>query len=181
VTNDAIRGVAAMLRASGILLGTFNMMAMPGETFEQALSTIRFNQEIGAEVPRITFTFPLRGTRLTGYAMDHGYLTDAELASLEREVAAGTFRLRPCFGSPDRERFVRLFQVFQLAIVAGLGEDAIRRLVAVPLPGLVSPLRPLMLYLERRFFRARLIPGFRMFLHAGHPLGRTKNFNNFIP
>ncbi len=178
--DDLIAG-CERVRRSGILLAAFNMLAMPGETFEQALSTIRLNTELGVQVPRVTYTFPIRGTRLTNRAIEEGFLTVETQAAIEAEVAAGKFKLRPCFQSPDNERFTRLFRVFQLSIVTGLPIDQVRRLVHSALLNRAIPYQMLMLALEKRFFRIHWLPGFNMFLHAGHPLGRTKNFNNFIP
>jgi hypothetical protein len=157
------------------------MIGMPGETFCQALSTVRLNKELGVQVPRINFTIPLRGTRLTQRAMEEGYLTREELAGIEQEVASGRFKMRPCFRSPDATRLERLFRVFQLSVVLGLAESQVCRLVCSGLATSVVPFRSLMLLLEKRFFGVPWLAGMRMFLHAGHPLGRTKNFNNFIP
>jgi anaerobic magnesium-protoporphyrin IX monomethyl ester cyclase len=177
--DDQIREACARVREAGMVLATFNMISMPGETFEQALSTIRMNRELQAQVPRLTFTFPLRGTRLTEHAIAEGHLTPTDLDRFEQEVADGTFRPRPVFRSPDAVRLERLFYFFQAAVLGGMDEAWLRRLVALPVQ--VRPLLPLTLALEKRFFRIRWLPGLRMFLHAGHPMARTKNFNNFIP
>jgi anaerobic magnesium-protoporphyrin IX monomethyl ester cyclase len=179
IPDEQIRTACARVREAGIVLATFNMIAMPGETMEQALSTIRLNRDIGAQVPRLTFNFPLRGTRLTERAVTEGHLTPADLDRFEQEVADGTFRPRPVYRSPDSARLGRLFYLFQAAVLAGIDEAWLRRLIAAPLQ--TRALLPLTLVLEKRFFRIRWVPGLRMFLHAGHPMARTKNFNNFIP
>ncbi len=179
--DDVLRAGCERVRKAKILLASFNMIGMPGETFCQALSTVRLNKELGVQVPRINFTIPLRGTRLTQRAMEEGYLTREELAGIEQEVASGRFKMRPCFRSPDATRLERLFRVFQLSVVLGLAESQVCRLVCSGLATSVVPFRSLMLLLEKRFFGVPWLAGMRMFLHAGHPLGRTKNFNNFIP
>jgi radical SAM superfamily enzyme YgiQ (UPF0313 family) len=179
--DEDLRAGCERVRKSGILLAAFNMIAMPGETVDQALATIRLNRELGVQVPRINFTFPLRGTRLTDRAIEEGFLTKEEQAEIEREVTAGRFKLRPCFRSPDNALLERLFRVFQFSIMTGLGEFQIRQLIRSDLATRAIPFRMLMLYMERSFFRVQWLPGLQMYLHAGHPLGRTKNFNNFIP
>lgn len=177
--DEQIHEACERVREAGITLATFNMIAMPGETFEQALSTIRLNRAIQAQVPRLTFTFPLRGTRLTERAIADDHLRPTDLDRFEQEVAAGTFRPRPVYRSRDATRLERLFYLFQAAVLGGIDEAWLRRLVALPIQ--MRPLLPLTLALEKRFFRLRWVPGLRMFLHAGHPMARTKNFNNFIP
>jgi radical SAM superfamily enzyme YgiQ (UPF0313 family) len=179
--DDDLRAGCERVRKSGILLAAFNLIAMPGETYEQALSTVQLNRQLGVQVPRINFTIPLRGTRMTERAIEEGFFTRQAQADLEREVAAGRFKLGPCFRSPDNAQFERLFRVFQFAIMMGLGDAQVRQLVRSDLAVKAIPFRMLMLYMERTFFRIQWVPGLQMYLHAGHPLGRTKNFNNFIP
>ncbi len=62
--NEAIRKAASRLKAQGVRLLTFNMIANPGETVEDALATVRLNQELGTDFPRINLAYPAPGSHL---------------------------------------------------------------------------------------------------------------------
>jgi len=64
ILDEMIREAAARLKEAGIHFLTYNMFALPGETFAQALRTIRLNRSIGTRWARCTLFQPHPGTQL---------------------------------------------------------------------------------------------------------------------
>ena len=71
--EQIIRG-ANLLHERGIKVMTSNIVALPGETFENALETLRLNQKIKAQYVRMNTLIPFPRTEITNYAIEHGYL-----------------------------------------------------------------------------------------------------------
>ena len=64
ITDEQIIQAGDNLNRLGVLFLTFNMFALPGETFEQALKTIRINRRIKTPFVRATIFQPYPGTFL---------------------------------------------------------------------------------------------------------------------
>jgi len=58
------RRAADILKRAGIEFQTTNMMGLPGERLEDAVKTIKFNVEIGADVAWTSLYQPYPGTEL---------------------------------------------------------------------------------------------------------------------
>lgn len=56
--DEQIRRAAGRLRSHGIELLTFNMIANPGERFDEAMQTVVLNQEIGTTFARANLAYP---------------------------------------------------------------------------------------------------------------------------
>jgi len=64
LTDHEVRTAGELLRREGVRFLTYNMFALPQETFQQALETIRLNREIGTRLARYTLFQPYPGTQL---------------------------------------------------------------------------------------------------------------------
>jgi len=64
VTDEEIRRAGTLLNSQGVRFLTYNMFGLPGETFDDALSTIRLNRSIGTRLARYTLFQPYPGTQL---------------------------------------------------------------------------------------------------------------------
>jgi anaerobic magnesium-protoporphyrin IX monomethyl ester cyclase len=71
--ESILRG-AQLIRDRGIRLYTTSIVALPGETVENALETIELNQQIKANACRINTLIPFPKTALAEYAVAQGYL-----------------------------------------------------------------------------------------------------------
>lgn len=74
VKRQEIIDTARLLRQNGIKIGTFNMVGMPGETFENAWETVRINQIIRSDYPWCSIIQPYPGTELEVFARHMGVL-----------------------------------------------------------------------------------------------------------
>jgi len=73
MSDEAILGAGSLLRANGIRLYTQNILALPGETFRQALSTLALNQRLEPAYAWASIFTPYPSNELTEYAIRNGY------------------------------------------------------------------------------------------------------------
>jgi anaerobic magnesium-protoporphyrin IX monomethyl ester cyclase len=176
ITDEMLRAAARAIREAGLRLITFNMIGVPGETLEQALATLRFNREIGADHVRICFAFPIPGTAMFERALASGELsadTAAQLGSGELE-----FRPGPMLHNPQERELVKLFRLFRLCMEIPGGDRACRRLLRLPTGQIERLLVLQSALMEQRIFRLPWLQGLRFFLHTGPPERRTTNFTS---
>lgn len=69
VTNEHIIKCAELLKKNGIRVQTSNMFCLPGETVEDAFSTVEMNIKIKADFVMCTLFMPFPGTRLAKYCI----------------------------------------------------------------------------------------------------------------
>jgi radical SAM superfamily enzyme YgiQ (UPF0313 family) len=74
ISDRQIRETARLLHRSGLRFATTNMVGLPGETLDDALSTVRLNQEIGTDEPWFSIFQPYPGTDLETYSAAMGVL-----------------------------------------------------------------------------------------------------------
>ncbi len=179
VTTEHLVEAAAHLRRSRIQLATFNMIALPGETPDEALETVVLNSQLGTDFIRINYAFPMPGTGMTEYAMGEGLLP----ADWPEHFADPTFRYRPGpqFKTPYRREFENLFVLFRLAASNPRLREPVRRALRARTPG---PLHRLLTmqgaWNEKRNFRIPWMAGIRFFAHTGRPEMRATNFPALI-
>ena len=176
VTDAAIRRAAALIRGAGMKLITFNMLGMPGERLEQALATLRFNREIGADHVRICFAFPIPGTDMFERALALGELSEADaerIASEQLDFVPG-----PVLNNPDARQLEKLYSIFRLCLKAPRGDELCRLLLRLPTGSLERLLAFQAPLTEQRIFSLPWFQGLRYFLHCGPPDRRTTNFTS---
>ena len=112
VDRDQIIYSAGLLRRNKIKIGTFNMVGMPGETFENAWETVRLNQIIRSDQPWCSIIQPYPGTELEENAKKAGYLdcnygvNDLQQSYFNDSVIT----------NPDSPKLVVLQKLFYLAV-----------------------------------------------------------------
>ena len=84
VSNDDVRQAARRIKNAGMELTTFNMLASPGESLEDAFSTIALNREIQADHVRVALAVPIPFTEWEKSALEEGSL-DPATASRESQ------------------------------------------------------------------------------------------------
>lgn len=128
LTNVQIETAAARLHDAGIPFRTFNMMALPGETVEQAYSTVELNIRIKTDYPWCSIATPFPGTAFHEYAVAHGHLRkDFHPDELARSFFADT-------ALTDRSATVleNLHKFFQTAVLWPWTFPLIKRLITLP-------------------------------------------------
>lgn len=173
--DEQIVEVARWIKREGMFLTTFNMLALPYETLDNAFETVSFNRRLRADNVRVTFLVPVPRTRLVDDAVKDGLL-DENYERGELKV------MLPKIEAEKNRAFLTLYALFDFAVAAPALELAVRALLPFRVPGF------LMFFLslprvnrEKKFMNIKLLDGLRFFLHTALPQSRTKNFNNFIP
>ena len=176
VTNDDVRRAAALIKGHGMELTTFNMIASPGETLEDAFSTIALNREIGTDHVRCNIAIPLPHTDFEVKSMLNGALADDygenRVDSIENPQVA--------FLSDEEKAFVNLFYMFRPAVHMPALDPLVRRLVRLPTPQMLDFLRLWIPFEEKRIYHLGWREGFRYFRHVGDPHKRTANYVTLI-
>jgi radical SAM superfamily enzyme YgiQ (UPF0313 family) len=172
VTNDDVRRSAALIKGHDMELTTYNMLACPGETLDDAWSTVRLNQEIGADFCRVTLAVPIPHTDFEREAIAAGHLDPADLDARVDALNTG----RAGFRSADSRAFSNLFYLFRVAVHHPRLLPAIRRAVHLPLGRALTPFKLAMALEERRINRLGWVDGARYFRHVGDPRKRTTNY-----
>ncbi len=183
LTDASIRGAARAIRRHGITLITFNMLASPGEGWEEGLQTLRFNAELGAQHARVTLCQPLPGTPMAAAASARDLGREGAAEDLFQVPDAGQGRPQVYFTSAVQEegRLLNLHALFSLG-------TAYPRLLPLLVPLSKLPPNRLLhvggglhrMLLERSAYRLSLLDGLRYFLHTGSPERRTANFTGLI-
>jgi anaerobic magnesium-protoporphyrin IX monomethyl ester cyclase len=133
-TDEQIYNVSRLLKKYKIPFITFNLFAIPEETYEQAWKTIRMNQRIKpAGVQSMIFTlFP--GIRATENAIEAGLIDRDDLDLLDKYPYNLHLSLlaKNLDRSPDAMRICNLQKFSILAIRLPILEPIIRLLVKLP-------------------------------------------------
>ena len=172
VTNDDIRKAAACIKTRGMELITFNMLASPGETLEDAFSTIALNREIGTDHIRLSLAVPIPFTEWENEAQEEGLLPEDYG---ERRVE-GLSHPDVAFESPDAQSFRNLYYLFRPAVHYPALEPLIRQLVRLPTARPLDFLRLMVAYEEKKITRLGWLEGLRFYSHVGDPRRRTANY-----
>ncbi len=173
VSNDDVRRAAGLIKSNGMKLTTFNMIASPGETLDDAFSTLRLNREIRADHVRVNIAVPIPHTDFDLDARERGLLegkTVDRVTELKRPSVA--------FHADEAREFRNLFYLFRLGVHLPGVEPLLRALVRLPMP--LDPLRALIPWEEKRIFNLGWLDGLRYFRHVGDPHKRTTNYVSLI-
>ncbi|MFO0566293.1 MAG: radical SAM protein [Polyangiaceae bacterium] len=73
MSESAMYDAAALYRKHGVKLITENVLGAPGETFSEALETLRVNQRIRPELANASIFTPYPKLEMTEYAIQKGY------------------------------------------------------------------------------------------------------------
>jgi anaerobic magnesium-protoporphyrin IX monomethyl ester cyclase len=76
MSNETIKAAFALAHKYKINTYAFNMVGIPGETYENHLDTMKLNREIKPTMAQITIFYPYPGTELYKYAKEKGYIKD---------------------------------------------------------------------------------------------------------
>ncbi len=171
VTNDDVRAAASRVKAAGIKLTTFNMIASPGETLEDALQTMRLNREIGADAVRLQIAVPIPHTEFADQAQAAGLL---EGGSKVRDLS----RPDVSFKTAQARELRNLYYLFRIGVHVPGSEALVRALVKLPFA--LDPLRLWVPFEEKRIYNLRWRDGIPFFWHIGDPHRRTTNYVTLV-
>jgi anaerobic magnesium-protoporphyrin IX monomethyl ester cyclase len=112
MSNEQIAEAARLLHAKGIRFLTYNMFAVPGETAEDGLETIRLNAAIGTDLCGTSVFQPLVGTESYEYCLREGYLDESYSVADYDRITGGS----PLANMPDRVFLERLQKLAFLGV-----------------------------------------------------------------
>ena len=131
ITDDDLHRAAALLHAHGIGFATYNMVGLPGETLDQAISTLRLNVELR---PAEAFCFiyqPFPGTQLAQLTLDSGAIDAAGLAGAGAEGFRGYFESFSPLSQPNIVQLENVQRLFGIVVKRPALFPMARRLAAV--------------------------------------------------
>lgn len=176
VTNDDVRAAARLIKGAGFKLITFNMIASPGETLQDAFSTVALNREIGADYVRVNVAVPLPHTGFEAHSLAEGHLDPDYLKHRVTSMKTPTVAFR----TADARSFQNLFYLFWPLIHMPTAEPLLRRLVHLPITPALDLLRLFIPFEEKRINNLRWIDGLRFFPHVGDPHKRNTTYVTLI-
>ncbi|MBI5498610.1 MAG: B12-binding domain-containing radical SAM protein [Deltaproteobacteria bacterium] len=107
--NDTIRRAVGALRAAGVNVLTFNMLAIPGERMSDVWATFRFAADLRADAVQVSVFWPYPHTALYELCRSRGLLTD-------RVALRGNYlSVSPLSWPPGRARFYNRIRAFYAA------------------------------------------------------------------
>lgn len=173
-SDESIRKAASRLKGRGIQLLTFNMLASPGEKLEDAIETLRLNQELGTDFPRVNLAYPLPDSVL-----------ETGLREAGREMPASDLHSRAewrawCAGEGEGMPFEILQRLFRLAVRHDISPDLVTRLAQLPFRAPFAPLAFYDAWVESRWSGAGLLDTLRYARHAGKP-NRRVTYHGSLP
>lgn len=176
ISNADVVRIAGAIKKNRLKLITFNMIALPGETIDDAFETLAFNNAIRTDYVRLTIAFPMPQTRFTQFGLANGHLDAINDDVMDAHLGGFLKDPYPIFKSADMVKFRNLYYFFRLGIKFPFLRGIIRRLVNAPPLRVFKLLNLLIPYDESKIFRIRWLSGFRYFLHVGNPMKRTTTY-----
>lgn len=182
IDDETIRSAARLIRRRGMTLVTFNMLASPGESVDDALQTMRLNAEIGSHYARVGICFPIPKTRMAEEGLRDGVVSRGFGRDIYSRPDTGMDQLRVYFttAEPDQGRFVNLLPLFNLGVSYPALIPLIQRAIALPPSRLFGLFGFFSLLKEKSLFGFSLLEGLDYFLHVGWPGERTTNFVSLV-
>jgi len=128
MSRKQILNATRLVREAGIVLVTQNILGSPGETFEQALETLKLNVECRPGYAFATLLQPYPRTEIGEYARSRGLLSCGN-----DQFDHGSFFDTTILKIPRRKHMERLRMLFPLAIEFSLIRIMLPLLVRLPL------------------------------------------------
>ncbi|MEE9169518.1 MAG: radical SAM protein [bacterium] len=113
LTDEQIISAAELLHDAGIKFRTYNIMGLPEETLEDAISTVELNIKLKADYPWCSIFSPFPGTELTEYALRKGYLDE----QFEPSGLSTSFFIKSDLKMPNIMEICNLQKFFQTAVL----------------------------------------------------------------
>lgn len=179
ISNEQILRAASLIKKYGLFLVTFNMVALPTETIEDAFETIRINYKMKTDHVRLTFALPLPETKLAEFGSQRGLLKEEDIRMITNTTL---YSSSPVFESNNKKLYENLFYLFCFGVKFPALLPFIK--VMIRLPSLKKFFITFNLimnsYFEKKFFNITWYSGIRYFLCSGNLKQRTKVFNNYL-
>lgn len=148
MSDEVILRAGRLLTEAGIRLYTQNILALPGESFDQALATLELNQSLRPAYAWASIFTPYPSSELTEYAIRHGHFAGSSDAVNPSYHSHSVMRF-PNAG--ERRRFTNLHRLFGIFVEWPFWGRQARWLCAMPLTPVYSVLYKLWYGYTNRF------------------------------
>lgn len=174
ISNRQIIDASRLIKEYGIKLATFNMLANPGETIKDAFLTMKLNQKLKVDNPRVTISHPIPGTKLYDYGIKNNFF-DKETSKQKNKSYT-----KPFYKSSNINEFENLFYFFRIGCKYPRLTAFIKKIIRLPKNKIFEFLSILSSLEEKKFFKIPLFSGIKYYLHSGNPYLRTTNYTSII-
>ncbi|HPQ68890.1 MAG TPA: radical SAM protein [bacterium] len=178
ITDRQLIEAARRIHRHGMKVVTYNMIALPDETPEQALKTAEMNHRIHADLTHVYFAFPVPKTRMYEDAVRTGHLrADESTLALEKRFVNEP---GPAFASPHNEELLKVYDLFLAVARFGPARRLARRLrKRLPAP-LRRIIRAWYMIKAARIFGMPLWSGYLYYRHVGDIGRRTTIYHTLV-
>ena len=128
ISREQVVAAAAQVKRHRMKFITYNIVGSPGESFDDAMDTVRLNREIEPAYAQCSIMQPYPKTGIFDIAVRQGMIRDA--ASVD-EIGV-SFMDRAIIQTPDRRRMANLQKLFYLCVRFPRLEPLIRLLTRLP-------------------------------------------------
>lgn len=112
ITNEHIIDAGRQAKKNNLILKTYNILALPGETLENAFETLYINVKIKSDFAACSLLQPFPKYEITEYAKEKGFLPrDYDV----KDVHGGIYRYSP-LKLKDKYQIVNLQRLFFLGV-----------------------------------------------------------------
>ncbi len=126
--NEGMRIAGRLIKDAGMILYTFNIVGIPGETVDMAMETVKLNVAMGADHAWTSICQPYPGTHLEDWAVQHGYL-DSDAAEKDFQY---TYFIDTPLKIEAKTELCNLQKLMPLLVNAPWLEPAVRRAIELP-------------------------------------------------
>ncbi len=159
-TNEEILEVANILHKYKVEIYTYNMIALPNESIDDAIETLDLNIKMGVKITQCNIAIPFEGLPLTDIAVEQSLLSDYSSASniVKRPES-------PLIKTESPDQFERLFLLFPFLVKLRSGARLAERLIRLPLNSIYRVFHKISYFLNmKRYYDISFFSGFRIFL-----------------
>lgn len=125
IDDRSIFSAVEILKRQGIMVQTYNLFGLPGETLEQAMATWRMNRRLRPSFAWCSIYQPYPGTELYRRLAESGRLPQGDMA-----FPASYFQ-KSVFSGPEIAKISALQKLTQLFLWARVPESIVRRLIHI--------------------------------------------------
>lgn len=167
ITNEQIRNTARLFKKYKIRFKTFNMIALPEESFEETFKNMKLNIEIKPTIATCSILQPYPKLEVTEYCMKHGFL-DSNYCVSDFGISRSDKSLTP-LKIRDKEKFENLQAFYSLVIQFPFLKSIVKSLINFP-PNKVFKLIEKLTYgsLSMRLYKFGIKDSMNLALKSGY-------------
>jgi radical SAM superfamily enzyme YgiQ (UPF0313 family) len=161
ISTRQIKEAAWLIKKYGIYLYTFNILGLPGETIDDAIDTLKLNQEIGSDFIWCSLLQAYPGTAISEYVKKHGFLADDNNAGFDE-----WYFMSSKMKIENIDEITNLQKMMQFFIKFRLSDYWVRKIIKMP----ITPIFTLIFkigfaYYKIKVQKVKIIPTLKLALH----------------